>query len=233
VLEQVYRSAPDPSNTQDVLARLPDVAGRIFASAPANYQFRPSPLWDVQQEELLKVLVKTIQGIADFDPDGGWRPIAFECKFGLDGTPPLVLDLEILLHGVVDRVDVNPQGLLRIIDYKAGSSHLSPLDLVEGRRLQLPIYAMAADQALRLGIPIEGFYWTLFQGKASTLKLSTFKCDFGSGIQAAFDLAEAHVATIVGLIQHGAFEPEPPPGGCPDYCPAAAWCWHFTPGRSW
>jgi hypothetical protein len=208
------------------------VAGRIFEQAPQEYHFRPSRLWDVQQEELLKILQKTIQGLADFDPTGGWRPLAFELQFGLGDSPPLVMGSEILLHGLVDRVDVNPQGMLRIIDYKSGSSHLATQDLIDGRRLQLPIYALAAEQALKPGTTAEGFYWTLFQGKASPLKLSTFECELGTGPQAAFRLAESHVEGIVGLIRQGAFEPQPPQGGCPEYCPAAAWCWHFTPGRS-
>jgi len=232
VLEHVYQEAPDPTDTVDVLARLPGVAGHIFEQAPQEYHFRPSLLWDVQQEELLKILQKTIQGIADFDPNGGWRPLAFELQFGLGDSPPLVMSMGILLHGLVDRVDVTPQGLLRIIDYKSGSSHLAPQDLINGRRLQLPIYALAAEQALQRGSAVEGFYWTLFQGKVSPLKLSTFECELGTGPQAAFDLAEFHVKTIVGLIRQGAFEPVPPQGGCPEYCPAAAWCWHFTPGRS-
>ena len=231
VLEHVYQETPDPTDTGDVLARLPGVAGRIFEQAPQEYHFRPSLLWDVQQEELLKILQKTIQGIADFDPNGGWRPLAFELQFGLGDSPPLVMGMGILLHGLVDRVDVNPQGMLRIIDYKSGSSHLAPQDLIDGRRLQLPIYALAAEQTLTPGLAVEGFYWTLFQGKVSPLKLSTFECELGTGPRAAFDLAESHVEAIVGLIRQGAFEPRPPQGGCPEYCPAAAWCWHFTPGR--
>ena len=89
VLEQVYREAPDPANTAEVLARLPSVAERVFAEAPQKYQFRPSLLWEMQQEELLVVLEAAVQGIADLDPEGGWRPLAFECKFGLEDQPPL------------------------------------------------------------------------------------------------------------------------------------------------
>ena len=177
VLEQVYPEVPDPSDTAAVLAHLPEVARRVFATAPQDYQFRPSPLWETQQAELLLVLEATIQGIADLNAEQGWRPLAFEAKFGMGGQPPLVLHTsagEIRLHGLVDRIDVNPDGKLRVIDYKSGSSHLAPGDLIDGRRLQLPIYALAASQALGLGEPAEGFYWKLFQGGASSLKLSSF-----------------------------------------------------------
>jgi ATP-dependent helicase/DNAse subunit B len=230
VLEQVYPGVADPSDTAAVLAHLPEAARRVFATAPQDYQFRPSPLWETQQAELLLVLEATIQGIADLNAEQGWRPLAFEAKFGMQGKPPLVLHTtagEIRLHGLVDRIDVNPDGKLRVIDYKSGSSHFAPGDLIDGRRLQLPIYALAASQALGLGEPAEGFYWKLFQGGASSLKLSSFQSDLGSGPEAAFQVATDHIAAIVSGIRQGSFPPVPPQGGCPSYCPAIAWCWHY------
>ena len=229
VLEKVYPEVADPADTAAVLAHLPDVARRVFEAAPKNYQFRPSPLWETQQAELLLVLAATVQGISDLDADQGWRPLAFEAKFGMEGHAPLVLHTpggDIRLHGLVDRIDINPQGKLRVIDYKSGSSHLAPRDLIEGRRLQLPIYALAASQALGLGEPVEGFYWKLFQQAASALKLSQFQSEAGSGPEAAFRMATDHIETIVSLIRQGLFQPLPPPGGCPSYCAAASWCWH-------
>ena len=113
-----------------------------------------------------------------------------------------------------------------MIDYKSGSSHLSPQDLVDGRRLQLPIYALAANQALGLGEAVEGFYWKLFQKGASALKLSQFKSEDGTGPEAAFSVATDHIKTIVTHIRQGSFQPLPPQGGCPSYCAAASWCWH-------
>jgi ATP-dependent helicase/nuclease subunit B len=236
VLEHVYSDTPDPANPAEVLARLPEVAGAIFETAPQVYGFRPSLLWKVQQSELMLKLAATIQNLADFDAAGQWRPLAFEAKFGMQGQPALRIAAaggDIRLHGVIDRIDVNPLGQLRVIDYKSGGSHLTPQDLVEGRRLQLPIYALAAAQALDLGEPVEGFYWKLFQGEASSLKLSSFQCEAGAGPQAAIEMAAGYVTTIVTAIRLGQFAPLSPKGGCPSYCPATAWCWHFLPARSY
>jgi hypothetical protein len=179
------------------------------------------------------VLEAAVQGIADLDPESGWRPLAYEAKFGLDGNPPLRLPSkggEIRLHGVVDRVDVNSNGGLRVIDYKSGGSHLTSRDLVEGQRLQLPIYAMAANQALGLGEPVEGFYWKLFQKAQSSLKLSSFEYEGGAGPQAAFSLAASYIEATVSGIRQGIFSPTAPRDGCPDWCTAAAWCWHYQTG---
>lgn len=231
ILEQVYQEVPDPTNTAEVLAALPSVAKRMFAEAPQTYEFRPTLLWEIQQEELLVILEAAVQGIADLEE--GWKPLAFECKFGLEGQPPLRLQSqggEIRLHGLVDRVDINENGEIRVIDYKSGGSHLTPRELIEGQRLQLPIYAMAAGQALGLGKPVDGFYWKLFQKGASSLKLETFKYEGGEGAQAAFSLATSHIERIVSGIRKGSFSPLAPRDGCPDWCAASSWCWHYTSG---
>jgi len=127
ILEQVYQEVPDPTNSAEVLVALPSVAKRMFAEAPQTYEFRPTLLWEIQQEELLVILEAAVQGIADLEE--GWKPLAFECKFGLEGQPPLRLQSqagEIRLHGLVDRVDINEDGEIRVIDYKSGGSHLTP-----------------------------------------------------------------------------------------------------------
>jgi len=234
VLERVYTQTPDPTDTAEVLARLDEVAQSSFASAPQDFGFRPSLLWDVQQSELLVVLAGAIQKIAEINPDQRWQPWMFEAKFGMEGRPPLRIPFpggEVRLHGVIDRIDRNPQGDLRVIDYKSGGSHLADKDLIEGRRLQLPVYALAA-QALGLGQPAEGFYWKLFQGEVSSLKLSSFRCENGSGPQAAFAVTTRHIGAIVSGIRQGNFKPRPPKDGCPGYCPAASWCWHFVPAKA-
>jgi hypothetical protein len=234
VLEQVFQQASDPANTAGVLEHLPEVARQVFANAPQQFKFRPSPLWEVQQDELLLVLQATIEGIASLDPQNDWRPLAFELVFGMGQQPPLCISSgvgEIRVHGLVDRVDINPNGELRVIDYKSGGSHLTPQDLIDGRRLQLPLYALAANRALGLGNPVEGFYWKLFQRQPSSLRLASFQGEDGTGAHAAFSQAIKHVEVIVKSIRQGAFEPKPPQGGCPDYCAAAAWCWRYQAVR--
>ena len=63
---------------------------------------------------------------------------------------------------------------MRIIDYKAGGSHLMPRDLQEGRRLQLPLYALAAEQNFN-GRVTSGFYWKILAGEAGSLRLERFE----------------------------------------------------------
>jgi RecB family exonuclease len=163
----------------------------------------------------------------------GWTPIRFEEKFGISNAPALVLDLgteEVRLRGLIDRVDRNEFGGLRIIDYKTGGANLSNKDLIGGRRLQMPIYALAAQHALRLGTVEEGFYWQIRAAKPSYFKLSKFKNNQQKGPQAAYTIALDHIRRMLGGVRSGSFLPIPPGDGCPSYCPAVQWCWRYQPG---
>lgn len=228
ILEEAYCRATDPADPQTVLAVLPEVAEQAFAEAPARYGFRPSPLWEQQKEELLERLADTVVGLAELE--GGWRPLRFEQAFGFRGMPPLILGMNgmrVKLHGFIDRIDINEAGELRVIDYKTGSSHLSPRDLIEGRRLQLAVYALAARDVLNLGNPIEGFYWRFGAKGRSTLQLSKFEHETFSGPEGALEIAQEHINHALEGVQEAHFPQSPLDGKCSAYCVAASWCWHF------
>jgi ATP-dependent helicase/DNAse subunit B len=232
ILEQVHRQAADPSDPKTVRSALPKVAAAVFELAPEKHGFRPSAFWEVEQQELLERVERSLDKL--FGESQGWTPYRYECRFGFDPAPPLTIETPagtIQLRGVIDRVDRAADGRLRIIDYKTGSSGLAKKDLLEGRRLQLPLYALAAQQALQLGDPSEAFYWSV-NGANSYCRLSRFQSEHGNGIEAAIHLAVDYVARFLDGILNGRFSPTPPEGGCPSFCPAAAWCWRYSPGFS-
>jgi ATP-dependent helicase/DNAse subunit B len=223
ILEFTYGRATDPTNLDECLQLMPAIAQEVFEVAPAKYGFRPTPLWQVQQTELVGILDQTITALAEISQ--GYTPRHFEPRFGM-GEPSLILQTEIgavRLHGYIDRVDAGPDGGLRIIDYKAGSAAISPRHLEDGYRLQLPIYALAARDALGLGEIASGFYWHIGKAAASSLKLEKYP----GGAQAAFETATQHVASHVKNIRAGQFEPQAPKNGCPHYCPAIGFCWQY------
>ncbi len=225
ILEGTYSRVADPTDLDACLRALPEVAKSVFDTAPADYGFRPTPLWDAQRQELERILRDTLTALAE--ASAGFTPRYFEQRFGM-GQPSLVLqteDGEIRVHGYIDRLDVGPDGRLRVIDYKASGSAIGPRHLDEGHRLQLPLYALAARQALGLGEIGGGFYWHIQQAKASSLKLDTYE----GGIEAALHTAARHVAAHVRDIRAGRFRPVPPSDGCPNYCPAIGFCWRYTP----
>jgi RecB family exonuclease len=167
--------------------------------------------------------------MADLPP--GFSPFRYEVSFGLHGAPPLELSDgrdTLRLRGVIDRVDRSPDGRLRIIDYKsAGPWGYGQKDVREGRKLQLPIYALAARDALGLGEPVEGFYWHVRHGVASGFRLSGGE----EGPAGTMAQAAEKAWDMVRAVRRGRFAPRPPEGGCPEYCPAAAFCWQYRSRR--
>ena len=223
ILEDTYAQAANPTDLDECLARMETLAGQVFAAAPAEYGFRPTPLWAQQRQELIRTLRQTITALAE--DSRGYTPRYFEQKFGM-GNPSLVLSTEIgeiRLHGYIDRVDQAAIGRLRLIDYKSGGAAISARHLTEGRRLQLPLYALAARDALGLGEIAGGFYWHIQKAEASSLKLENYE----SGVDEACETAVAHVTRHVTNIRAGQFQPHPPAEGCPSYCPAASFCWRY------
>jgi len=215
VLEEYYNGKP-----------LTEAAQEVFSRAPVEYGFRPTALWEVEQKEFTRMLEKTIAALDEASQ--GFAPRVMEARFGM-GQPSLVLKTsigEIRLHGYIDRLDAAPDGTLRVIDYKSGSAAISATHLKEGRRLQLPIYAMAARDALGLGEVSSGFYWHIGSAAPSSLKLEKFD----GGVNGAFETAVAHVVNHVKGIRAGHFEPKPPDEGCPSYCPATNYCWRYKRG---
>jgi len=223
ILEDVYSSAID---LETCLALLPGKAQAVFERAPQEYGFRPTALWTVQQRELERRLRETITALDEVSH--GFTPLHMEARFGM-GQPSLVLQTEmgeVRLHGYIDRLDAAPDGSLRVVDYKSGGTTISAAHLKNGRRLQLPIYALAAQEALGLGNVSSGFYWHIQSARASSLRLEKFE----GGVNAAFETAVSHVGKHVTNIRAGHFEPKPPAEGCPSYCPAVIFCWRYKKG---
>ena len=228
VLERLYTRVPD-GDPDRLRAELPAVARQVFDTAPNDYGFRPTPLWEHQQQELTDVLRRTLDAL--IEAAEGYVPLVQELPFGLQGRPPLVLrgeGAEVLqLRGYIDRVDRAPDGRLRIIDYKAGSTAIAARDLADGRRLQLPLYALAAREALGAEVA-GGFYWHIGAAKPSSLKLEKFE----GGVAGAIETAVAHAVAIGAAVRAGQFAPQPPAEGCPASCPATAFCERYKT-RSW
>jgi ATP-dependent helicase/DNAse subunit B len=231
VLEETYRNAADPMDLTILLESLCKSCEEVFSTAPSKFGFRPSALWEIEQEQLLKKLENSIRALAE---DTDWTPYDYELNFGFENTPLLEIKLEketIRVHGAIDRVDRNARGQLRVIDYKTGSSYLDKSGLENGYRLQLPIYAMAARDALDLGELVDGFYWAIFAAKPGSLKLAKYKNDDEEGMEAAIGVVKQHLLRILSGIRAARFPAKPPKGDCPSYCPASLWCWRYKPER--
>ena len=225
ILEQLYPAVADSTDLEQLLAALPDVAQAVLDEAPQREGFRQTAWWEQTRAEIVENVRRSLEALAEVQ--GDFAPYLCEAAFGFRGYPPLIVregDDSFRVRGLIDRVDRAPDGRVRVIDYKtAGPYAFTNRALIEGKKLHLPLYALAAQDALGLGEPVEGFYWHVQKAEPSPLTLAKF------GPEEAICLAVEHVWEAVRGARRGHFLPCPPRDGCPSYCPAAAFCWHYRP----
>ncbi|RLC99203.1 MAG: hypothetical protein DRI46_09895 [Chloroflexi bacterium] len=237
ILEKLYQLVGREYSVEDLLERLPEATEPIFQDAPQKEGFRETAWWEHTQREIIENLKLNLVCLEEIDP--GYRFYAAEQKFGLPPgeEEPLCVVIPnqgaFLLHGLIDRVDINEQGGIRIVDYKtSGAAGFNNRAVREGIKLQLPLYALAAQERLELGPVKEGFYFHLLGAKPSSFKLSSYKEGASRGPELAMKRAAEAGWQAVSSIRKGRFLPEPPENGCPDYCPAVDFCWHYR-ARKW
>jgi ATP-dependent helicase/DNAse subunit B len=229
LLEHVYQApdVDDPTDVEQLQTALPVVAQTILDAAPEQEGFRETAWWAQTRAEIVVNVRRSLEALAALQ--GDYAPSQHEAVFGLRGRPALVvagMGDTFRLRGVIDRIDRAPGDWIRVIDYKtAGPGGYTKKAVAEGKKLQLPLYALAARDALNLGEPAEGFYWHVRHAKASAFQMSAFD----GGPDAAMEAAVAKAWEAVQGVREGHFVPHPPDDGCPTYCPAAAFCWQYAP----
>ncbi|MCJ7736642.1 MAG: PD-(D/E)XK nuclease family protein, partial [Anaerolineae bacterium] len=236
IFEALTRRAGRDADLVALLDALPAVAGEILDAAPRVEQFRETAWWQQTRAEIQENVARSLRALDALD--GDFVFYAAEQTFGMPDLPGKALVVRdgtgdsFRLRGFIDRVDRAPDGGLRIIDYKTGGkSPYTSAAVREGKKLQLPLYALAAQEALHLGDVVEGFYWHVRQAEPSSFTMARFRSDEGTGPAAAIDCAVTMAWQAVRGARAGHFVPKAPDGGCPDYCPAAAFCRHYTAGR--
>ena len=224
---RIETAVADPTDLEQLLATLPDVALAVLDDAPRREGFRETTWWEQTRAEIVGNVRRSLESLAEVQ--GDFVPYLCEAAFGLLGHPALIVRERgdvFHLRGFIDRVDRTPDGRVRVIDYKtAGPSTFTSRAVAEGKKVQIPLYALAARDALGLGEPVEGFYWHVQHAEPSKFTLS----GFDGGPEGAVEAAVKYAWGVVRSARRGHFAPHPPDDGCPSYCPAAAFCWHYQP----
>jgi RecB family exonuclease len=151
--------------------RLQDIASARFAAAEAEGRVgRPLP-WRLEQQRIRRDLARF------HAEEGDLEPLAAELAFGeADGAPAVTVVLDdgrqVSFRGRADRVDRSPGGQLVVSDYKTGRQpdlgRLIGDPVVQGRRLQLPLYALAARQRFGAGGDTHARYWLLSSERSAS-----------------------------------------------------------------
>jgi ATP-dependent helicase/nuclease subunit B len=174
------------------------------------------------------------------------RPEFFEVSFGLPPEEgevpqqPLVIAMdgvEVRISGRVDRVDVaelpDNQGVgFWIMDYKTGrGSRYTGTDLQEFRKLQLSLYALAAESVLlrdRQARPLGMAYWLVLESGVKmalpSSRQQTAWFDEPEAWQKVRQVLQRWVVELVSGIRRGAFPLKPRSHDCTATCDFSEIC---------
>jgi ATP-dependent helicase/nuclease subunit B len=152
------------------------------------------------------------QSIAEYTPILFEQPFGFESK-RKDSSGPLSIQVDgvdIKIRGVIDRIDASDSGKYRVVDYKSGAASISAKEALEGRNMQLPIYALALSRAIRPGAVVTGgsFYSVSSGGRTGTM-------DLEKDGQNVMSVVEQNIARFVKGARGGNFNVRPSsPSSC-------------------
>ena len=102
--------------------------------------------------KLKRVSKKAAWVLTEHLKNGLFEPVAFEVAFGRESesAPPIFIELSngesMMIRGVIDRIDkvtIDDQTYIKIIDYKSGKKQLTMSDIYNGLQMQLMVYLSA------------------------------------------------------------------------------------------
>lgn len=183
------------------VSSLPDLAAQLARM--------PTLLRENHDRSWLARVWQAVELDVDHRTATGRVPIAQELEVGVDR--PAVVTLPsgrtLPVRGLIDRVDRRPDGALALVDYKTGSHRPVRKDnlLEAGTRLQLALYAVAAEQ--HLGAPVatvEYRYVRADRHKVDELSAPDHVAALGPVLE-----------HLVDIVEHGLFVPGAHPTGMP------------------
>jgi RecB family exonuclease len=199
-------AAPEDPNAASA-ERLRELADEVCERYRRLGRTGKDVLWAAERRRILEWLER--ERVSDAERRaGGARPLAVEHRFGTSPADALVRvvgGVQMRFRGAIDRVDAEPGGGLRVIDYKtgrgAGYRAIADDPLGRGRFLQLPLYALAARQAF--GATAATAAYRLVGDEPGEVAVH-----LGPETEERLD---AVLATLVGAIRNGMFPHRPGP----------------------
>jgi ATP-dependent helicase/DNAse subunit B len=190
----------------------------------------------IEQETLRRMLVRFVR--REYELAGAQRvhPMYFEEYFGLGRRGPLRLGATVAIQGKIDRIDLADDDLRHavVIDYKTSVANYYHADLLAGRVLQAPIYALALERVFGLpplGVEFRGMRQADTRGvyreqmAMHEAGRRQQKADLDDAAWQTFlAQAEAAVVTAVQEMRTGEIALAPVTKRCPDECEYFALC---------
>ena len=243
----------DPARVREVLAAW---------QADLNPAYIQTLYQDISQAESFRAyqdpLIREVQGrrlqikaLAALQDEGRklqaetFLPLALEWQFpqGQTGSP-LALQVAgrpIPLQGKIDRIDLDPVGNARLVDYKSGNQILDQEALLCGQQIQLPLYARAWETSQTQHPVTELALERLLMEKRDVVReaptspaqrsdrVSSLGQQAGVSLGLVSDYAMAYSQALLDQMSQGQVSPQPLALGrkqaaCQTFCPYRAIC---------
>ena len=117
---------------------------------------------------------------------GSIKEAAFEAPFRRGGSiPPIEIDAgdeKVYIEGIIDRIDILPDGSVKVIDYKSGSEKFSVKEAKAGWKLQLMLYLKAGLEYGRQHRQPAGVFYFLIENPMIDMSKESRE-DIGSSLE--------------------------------------------------
>lgn len=234
ILEKFIRAVQQPQTVppprqpwnEEQRSLLLQIADQAFRDAEQRGVTGKQLLWQVAKEEMRSDLIRFLQEDFKLRKKYNVSPHQVEAAFGpvrpgrAGGPPQQPVEWSgrkagpLRFRGFIDRIDLSPNGTdALVLDYKTGATNAyanmdrDPIQM--GRRLQLPVYGLAARRLLGEDVNIHVAYWFVSE-KGNFKTRPARKAPLLEKMLGPFDDA---VGTIADGINSGLFPANPGPNG--------------------
>jgi ATP-dependent helicase/DNAse subunit B len=234
VLERLYREAPgkDKIPREGDLSAWRKRAGELLEEVAAEHGLATGrPLALVTFARMRAQIERFLE--AESKSETTLRPLLIEARFGEDEAadrPPLELG-ETRIHGMIDRVDVSPEGGFGVVrDYKTSASVSPARRFEEDAKLQVQLYAVAAGQLWDIE-PVGALYHALAKRGDTRPRGALLRDSDADGIDAVrsdrldedefagvLDRAVERAQEAGAAMRGGKIDRDPNNGRCPKWC---------------
>lgn len=238
ILEALYkrlrlrRISVLPATSKEAIAEVDKISEEVLQNMLNDGSIRKGVFWDFDKREIKRRISRLLVKEADWNAEQFAKPEHLECKFGIDDEKPLVIESEegqIMLRGQIDRIDLRDDGLV-VIDYKLGRAPIHLRDALDGRNLQLPIYAMAATRVIDTAQRVASAYYLHIGSRKKGSELSRDESEHS--IESLIEQAEKRILDYVAKARKGVFPVKPNGDRCHPKCEFETMCRIQSLGQS-